>query len=175
MKKLFFTGILLLSTQSFASKIVSQEVKFVATGKPSFIKAKGNAPLTNSEMTLKDNKLSGSFTVALDKLDSGIELRDTHLKEKYLQTQTYPKAIFSFKDVSLESDNQTITVKGEFEFHGVKKEKEIEIEISKEGNQLNLVSDFEIKLTDYKVELPSFSGITAADKVKIDVETKIEL
>ena len=39
------------------------------------------------------NEISGMAKVDLNKLDSGIELRDEHLKEKYLHTKKFPDAM----------------------------------------------------------------------------------
>lgn len=158
-----------------SSKIINSEIKFLATGKPSFIKASGKLDIEKADITLKEGKLSGSFIVDLNKLNSGIELRDEHLKEKYLEVKKYPQAILTFEGQALELENNSQTVKAKLNLHGETKDIELKIETAKEDKVLKIIAEFNIELSMFKIELPSFQGITAANKVKINVDSEVEL
>lgn len=155
-------------------KLVKSEIKFSATGRPSFIKANGSVPLVETKLELGTSEISGTAKVDLNKLDSGIELRDEHLKEKYLHTNKFPEAtiVINKQKVNFGKRNK---FKAVLNFHGIKKEITLDTELEKNGNIVTLNSDFEFLLTDFGVELPSFQGITAADKVKLNVVASFEL
>lgn len=170
-------SILLLSNSLFAAnKIVNSQIDFVAKGNPSFIKATGELKINEAKLMLKEDIIAGEIKVDLTKLDSGIELRDSHLKEKYLHTEKYPHAVLKVKDLKLMEGK---TFEGKFKakllFHGIEKEIEVSGKLMRKDKQVEVMGEFDLKLTDYSVELPSFQGITAADIVKIKVNTKIEI
>ncbi len=158
-----------------ANKIIHQKLNFKAIGKPAFIKASGSIPLQEIEIKLKENKISGKFTANMTKLNSGIELRDEHLTEKYLHVNKFPVATFTFDEQIINLDSDTQKLKGKFLFHGKEQDKEVEVMLNKNGEILDLKTEFKIKLTDYDIDLPSFQGITAADTVNIKLESKIGL
>ena len=120
------------------------------------------------------NEISGMAKVDLNKLDSGIELRDEHLKEKYLHTKKFPDAtiLINKQKVNFGKSNK---LKAILNFHGKKKEIVLDVELEKNGKIITLYSDFEFLLTDFGVELPSFQGITAADKVKLNVVASFKI
>ena len=64
------------------------------------------------------------FEVDLRTIDTGIGLRNRHMRENYLHTDKFPKAQFKGKIISAEkvSDYQnSVTAEGEMKIHGVAK------------------------------------------------------
>lgn len=178
MKKIMLYTALLLNVSSFtyaSTKIINSEVGFTAVGRPAFIKATGTMPIETADLTVKDNVLSGKVIVSLKNLESGIEMRDTHLKEKYLQVNEYPKATLTFKNIDTKKLNTVHEIQGELTLHGVTKPISIKTEMNLNGDKLNVEADFTVILTDYSIELPSFQGITAAKNVEIKVNSAFEL
>jgi polyisoprenoid-binding protein YceI len=117
-------------------------------------------------------KSKGKVTVDLTHLKTGIDLRDEHLRsETWLNTEEYPDAIFKLEKISGAnslSDGKETDVKlhGTFTVHGVTKEIVADGELTyfKEsertknriaGNLLKVNTNFEIKLSDYGIEIPS--------------------
>lgn len=75
-----------------------------------------------------DDASNSSVNVIVDttSLDSNHAERDKHLKGKdFLDVKQFPKAIFTSTNVSNNSDG-SMTITGELELHGVKKQIEIE-------------------------------------------------
>ena len=70
----------------------SGEINFLAVGKPSMIKIKGKAPAPFTKAIIENNKLSLESNLVLTELDTGIGLRDEHMKDKYLQVKEFPTA-----------------------------------------------------------------------------------
>lgn len=144
-------------------------VQFEAIGKPSMMRIKGQAAGPSGTLTLADSKVQGEMNFALDTLDTGIDLRNEHMKEKYLEVKKYPQAKLVIKDLSLPSSwnpqnakLQDHPFKGLLHLHGV----EGTLSISE---KLKTEARFEIKISDFKIDIPSYLGIKVADVVKVQV------
>ena len=175
MKVIIFLLITVLSFSGNADvELINSEIKFSATGRPSFIKANGTVPLTETNIQVRFNEISGIVKVDLNKLDSGIVLRDKHLKEKYLHTHKFPEATLHIVKQKINFGTKG-KLKVVLNFHGKSKEMTINTILEKNEKIVSLNSDFEFLLTDFGIELPSFQGITAADKVKLNVDARVKL
>jgi polyisoprenoid-binding protein YceI len=168
---MLFTGL----NSYAATKVTKSEVSFTAVGRPAFIKATGILPIEKADLKIESGKLSGNLIVPLTKLDSGIETRDEHLKEKYLHVDKHPMAKLTLENIDLVSIKSKSKVLGKLMLHGVEKEIPIEVEAKMEGKKLEVKADLEVILTDFSIELPSFQGITAAKNVKIEVQSTFEI
>jgi len=99
------------------------EISF--TSKAPLEKIVGRAGKSRGEITIENlddlskGKLSAVFEVDLDSVKTGIELRDQHMREMYLETSKYPKAIFSLTKV-VSSQVVTTDAKGNSTARAVK-------------------------------------------------------
>lgn len=103
-----------------------------------------------------------------------IALMEEHFNENYAESTKYPKAIFRGKiqnfDVSkLTSNPQKFTIKGTLEFHGKTKEISPETYISKNGDKIEIKSDFILNSDDFDIKIPSI----VSKKVSKQVNTQI--
>jgi polyisoprenoid-binding protein YceI len=182
MKTIFFAFALsLLNTIAFASvsKFQATEgtVNFLAVGKPSMLKIHGKAPGPKANFSLEKGNLSGSSEIAMDSLDTGIELRNQHMKEKYLQTKEFPSAVFTLKEApvgesflrSLSIDGEKL-FKGSLKLHGVEKGVEGKF-TAKDGKVL---AKFQVKISDFGIAVPSYLGITVTDTVDVNVDLALK-
>lgn len=180
MKTALITLALLIASQtSFAaielktSKSAGQ-IEFEATGRPSMIKIKGQGEGATSKFILDGNQLKGVVSFNLDSLKTGIELRDQHMKEKYLKTKTNPTALMKIPSVTLPAgwDLQNAEVK-DLSFNAILKlngvEKPVKGILNIGASPLRSQAEFEIKLSDFQIEIPEYLGVKVADTVKIKV------
>lgn len=110
------------------------------------------------------------FRVYLDSVDTGIGLRNTHMREDYLDTKKFPHAVYTGKIASIDSLSKSeyrVKTDGEFEIHGIKRRKQIEVRIYDYGQIYKSVSDFSLRLSDFKIDQPSFLFNTVEDNIKI--------
>ena len=98
------------------------------------------------------------FEVDLRTLDTGIGLRNRHMREDYLHTDKYPYAKFSGKIIEAvpSGDKTKVKVKGSMDIHGVKRGMEVSGTLSPSGDKLRISTKFDVKLTDHKIEVPQF-------------------
>ncbi len=148
----------------------SGKVEFLAVGKPSFLKVKGEGSTPTGTLTVANGKASGEFSIELAKLSTGIDMRDEHMKDKYLEVAKHPKAIVRFKDIDVKDGAAKGAIPAELELHGQKKPITMDAEL-KDGKA---TGKFKIKLSDYAIEIPKYSGITIADDVDVTIESVLK-
>lgn len=157
---------------------------FLAIGNPSAIRIDGKGEGPEGELISKEAgenlALSGELRVNLKAYDTGIALRDRHMKEKYLEVEKYEKAILTVGDLTVpksafvKEGESKWPFTGVLELHGVKKsvQGEFTLKNSKEGLSLN--AGFPLKLSDFGITVPSFAGITVADQVEVNAALRPE-
>jgi len=152
----------------------SGEVNFIAVGKPAMIKIKGHAPAPIIKAKIENNKMYVEANLELNNLETGISLRDEHMKEKYLEIKEYPSAFLKIESLDLPAGFEAKPVamknqnfEGILKLHG--KEQKITGTYSLSEN-MEIAANFSIKLTDYGIEIPSYLGINVAETVSVDTK-----
>lgn len=169
-----FFSLLVFSSAAFASPDPS--VKFLAIGNPSAIHIQGTTKTLETEKTSwKDGKFSGTYHVPLDQLETGISMRDRHMKEKYLETAKYPKADLSIADCPVKEGETAC--EGSLTLHGVTKKIPMKVTWTKLGEEKGAKkwkanTEFGLKLSDYGISIPKFANITVAEDVAVQVESE---
>lgn len=127
---------------------------------------------------------SGKISIDLASLNSGIDLRDEHMRsEGWLNVAKYPYATFETTSVKAASSANTYNVVGNFSLHGVTKSIKTtvtakympESEVTKRnrfaGDVVQVKSKFKIKLSDYGISIPA----GAKDKVSNDITISVSV
>lgn len=130
------------------------------------------------------NTLKGEVTVEVESINTGIELRNQHLRSKnWLNSKKYPYIKFVIKSVNNVkqiSDNKlTFDVIGNFTLHGITKEiianseaiyleENDETKKRAEGDLLGVRAKFFIMLSDYNID-NQIIGSKVAEKIDITV------
>jgi polyisoprenoid-binding protein YceI len=159
-------------------KIEKGKVEFLAVGRPSMLKIHGIGSAPTGQFQIEGNKLVGSTSFDLSSLETGISLRDKHMKDKYLETERFPKATLTLDGVSLPPNAklpgsfmlEKIPFSGKLDLHGVKRTVEGLASIQGSGATTTVKAEFSLKIKDFSIAEPGFAGITMADEVTILVE-----
>ncbi len=174
---LFFIGSITFADQELVLNSDKGTVEFLAKGRPALLKIKGKGKGAYGKLKVKDNKASGQVELDISSFETGISLRDNHMKNKYLEVEKYPKALLTLKDLVLPKN-----LKGKISFSGLLKlhnvEKPVEGKLSFKGTKKNIntvKADFNIKISDFGIAIPSFKGVTVAEDVKISVTSLIQV
>ena len=102
-------------------------------------------------------------------------LMQEHFNENYLESDKYPKStlvgkIENFNINKITTEGETFTLTGVLQMHGVSKNVSIPTKIRKTTNGgINVASKFNIKLEDFKIEVPSIIGYKLAKTVSTEV------
>jgi len=119
--------------------------------------------------------------VDLASLDTGIGLRNRHMRENHLETDEFPEAVFSGGALvsgdprELRPGAMTrLEVRGIFDLHGVSRELVVpaEITMSADGD-LTVEASFEVKLSDHEIKRPKFLVMKLADEQAVTVSLKL--
>ena len=139
--------------------------------------------------------LKASFEIDLATIDTGIKERNGHLRDQYLETEKYPKAILTIeKIIKLEKEDREtpeklenskssyVTAEGVLELHGIKKRmtfNEVKITYfdgSKEleagymyGDILKIDGNFKMKLSDFNIKRPQFLLLKLSEELNIKI------
>ena len=157
-------------------------VEFSAIGRPSALKIHGKGALPHGQLILSTTSASGNLTFDLDSLDTGIKMRNEHMKQKYLETGKYSQATLilthlSTSDSLLSGDAKmdSVPFAGTLTLHGIQKPVTGIAKLQRNANQMSIEANFGIKIADYGISIPTFAGITMADDVTVAVQISAPL
>ena len=112
------------------------------------------------------------FEVELDGLDTGIRLRNRHMRENYLETDEYPLAKYS-ATIQTVGANGTggflISAHGTFSLHGFDREMDLGCEVTPNAASYRASCTFDVLLTDFDIKIPSLMFMKISDTISIEV------
>ena len=115
----------------------------------------------------------GTLSVDLRTLDTGIRLRNQHLREKYLQVGRgagYDTAVLSevrLGDVDLATFRGHTTFTGTLLLHGVRKPATGEADVRRDGDAVTVQAAFPVTLSEFGIARPEDRGVGVADVVQV--------
>jgi polyisoprenoid-binding protein YceI len=118
---------------------------------------KGTVQVNNGNYTVKDLSLD------LNTFKSGLELRDNHAKDKYLEVKKFPTATL------VEASGTNGKGSGKLMIRGVTKPVTGTYKIVGQ----NLTAEFKIKLSDYGIDEINYKGVGVEDEVRIEVTAPV--
>jgi polyisoprenoid-binding protein YceI len=174
-------------TFNFEDKKGRNQASFFSTTPLEDITGISNAVKGNVTFNVADIKtLNGSISIPVASINTGIDLRNDHLKsDNWLDAESYPDITFIIKkvsDVKVESDSKLeAKVTGDFTVHGVTKEVVTivtmtyldESDQTKQrapGDLLGVQAKFNIVLSDYDVE-----NMIVGQKVSENIEISVNI
>jgi polyisoprenoid-binding protein YceI len=140
------------------------DVQFNATG-PGGLKITG----TTTQISVKEDGANVVVTVPLGNLDTGIALRNKHMKEKYLETDKYPNAELVVAKSALKADGGG-SATGTMKIHGKSKDVSFTYNAKKGGSGIAVDGVAHINIKEFGVEVPSYLGVTVKPEVDLNVK-----
>ncbi|MCS7082151.1 MAG: YceI family protein [Bacteroidetes bacterium] len=131
---------------------------------------------------------AAEFIVDAEAFKTGIELRDQHLRENYLETAKYPQIRFTLdrivsasKNALRDGETAELLIEGTFELHGQRRREQLRARITYmaaseatrsrlPGNLLRVVAEFPIKYVDYGIQRPQVLLLKLSEVVTINVD-----
>ncbi|HLT74982.1 MAG TPA: YceI family protein [Ohtaekwangia sp.] len=115
-----------------------------------------------------------AFRVGIRDFEFKKKMMQEHFNEKYMESDKYPDATFSGTIEGFSPDEQgwqNVTAKGDLKIHGVTHKVEVPgtLRIVDAGN-LQMRSEFIVKLEDYGVTIPQILWQNIAEQVKVTIE-----
>jgi len=133
------------------------------------------------------DRLTGPITVRvavdLASLDTGLGLRNTHMRENHLETETYPEAVFEGHTVVSADPPQlgpgataAVEIAGTFTLHGVAHERMIAARVTRNPDEsLSVACTFAVSLAEHEIDRPKFLMLKLADEqqVRLDLTARL--
>ncbi len=151
--------------------IGDNDVKFLAVG-PAGMKING----TGDKLKAKEKDGKITVSVPLSSLETGIGLRDKHLK-KYLHAGDHPDAILVVERRKLKEPADKKTIKGsatgDFTLNGKTKPVRFRYKAKRTGSDYHVQGRATIDIRDFDIEVPCYLGVCVKPNVKIAVKFKL--
>jgi polyisoprenoid-binding protein YceI len=113
------------------------------------------------------------FEVDLNALDTGIGLRNRHMRENYLETDQFPFAQYDGRvsEVRQGPDSSLlVSTTGEFTIHGVKRAMVGTITAVLERGRYHVRTQFPVALPDHKIKVPKLMFLKISDTVQVQLD-----
>lgn len=150
-------------------KSAGASVSFTAVG-PAGMKIVGNT----SELAVADDAKKITIAVPLAGIKTGIDLRDRHMREKYLQVDQFPRAELEVTRASLnlpsDGANAAGTGQGTMKIHGRSKPVSFKYTAKRAGASYEVTGSVQVNVKDYGIEIPSYMGVTVKPDVDVSVK-----
>jgi polyisoprenoid-binding protein YceI len=118
---------------------------------------------------------AGALTVDLRTLETGIGLRDAHMRDQYLEVgkgEGFAAAVLSDLDlgaVPAESLRARVRFTGTLQLHGVRQPVAGQADVRRDGAAVRVEAAFPIALAAYGIAEPRYLGIGVKDTVQVKV------
>jgi polyisoprenoid-binding protein YceI len=113
------------------------------------------------------------FEVDLASLDTGIGLRNRHMRDNYLETDEFPFASFAGRVARLEVEDSgllRVNTRGTFSIHGVERAREIDCSAERIAPSLRVRCAFQVTLSDHEIPIPKLMFMKIDEVMEVDLE-----
>lgn len=113
------------------------------------------------------------FEVDLASIETGIGLRDRHMREDYLETDDHPWATFEGRIASVRAGTGStlrVTSPGTFAVHGVERTRTLDCEATPSGPSVRIRCAFTVTLADHDIEIPQVMFLKLAEEVRVELD-----
>lgn len=172
MKKIILIILIFVAYNCFAQKEIKSSkghVNFEASV-PLFEEVNAKNESIQCHLNTKNGEITS--IVLLKDFRFKLSLMEKHFNEKYLESERYPKAIFKGKIQGFNwniigTSTKEFQMKGKLEIHGKIKEINTIVFLKKAENRLEIISDFNLNIQDFNIEIPEMLSMKVAEKVNI--------
>lgn len=125
---------------------------------------------TSSELAVADDGQSVAITVPLAKLKTGIDLRDRHMRDKYLEVGRFPNAELVVARSAVHAQDGAGDAMGTMKLHGRTKSVPFHYVVHHEGSVLRVSGTVRVDMRDYGIDVPGYFGVKVKPEVDVDVK-----
>lgn len=168
------TTLLTLVAAALGSAPVLAAPAVTGTPKVSFV-ATGGAFIPDIEGTTTALKVANDgtalvFTVGLGNLTSGIDLRDQHMREKYLEAPKFPEATLKIERTALSfpaagGEKKKGKAAGTFTVHGISQPVNVGYTLVKTNAGYKVDATFNLDLTKHGIPIPEYELVSVEKDV----------
>ena len=110
------------------------------------------------------------FEVDLTSLDTGISLRNRHMRNNYLEIKEYPYAIFGgtiTSTTALSNGAFLVKAQGSLNIHGIVRERSLTCEVDPIDDRYRVKCPFQILLSDHNIKIPKVMFLKMNNEIQL--------
>lgn len=114
--------------------------------------------------------------VDLASLETGIGLRDRHMRERYLEVSRYPFAVYHGRILHAEAEeggSWRVTARGELDIHGVARSRDLTCRVEARGRGYRARCAFEVLLSEHEIEIPKLMFLKLANEISLELDFSV--
>jgi polyisoprenoid-binding protein YceI len=112
----------------------------------------------------------GTLRVELQTLETGIGIRDRHMKNNYLEVEKGPEfATAIIEDIRVEKLEGKTVFSGMLSLHGQKRKVTGPAELQQKDGSIRVQAQFPLKVSDFAIPAPTYLGVGVRDEIQIKV------
>jgi hypothetical protein len=171
---IFFLFFVLISTQLLGQNAALYPLK---SGKISFFSYANLEVIKASSVHLKGliNPEQNTFAVTVENnsfIGFNSDLQREHFNERYIESAKYEFCSYSGKIIEkidwTKDGKYIVRAKGKLIIHGVSQERVIKITIQIKGNEVNVLSVFNVVLSDHEINIPAIVNQKIAEEIMVE-------
>jgi polyisoprenoid-binding protein YceI len=114
--------------------------------------------------------VGGTLKVDLQTLETGIGIRDHHMKSNYLQVEKGPDfSVATFDDLRVEKLEGKTVFSGNLTLHGQRKAITGTADLQQKDGRIRVQAQFALKVSDFQIPAPTYLGVGVRDEIQIKV------
>ena len=149
-------------------------LEFFAIGKPSMLKIHGESAQMTGNLNRDGNSVTGVLEIPLESFETGMKVRNDHLKNKVFETSKFDKAKLTIVTLTLpegkSGELKDLPFTGKLMLHGVEKDVNGVASLNAQEKTMGFNAELNVKMSDFQMPQPEFMGMTVQDQVKISAK-----
>ena len=114
--------------------------------------------------------VKGAFVVDLMKLETGISLRDRHLRNNYLEVQKGPDfAVAKMEDIKIQKLSGKTTFSAKLTVHGQQRDITGTADVQQDGKGYRVDATFPLQISKFQIPEPTYLGVGVSDQISVHV------
>jgi len=114
--------------------------------------------------------VGGALRVDLQTLETGIAIRDRHMRENYLEVEKGPEfAVATFEQIRIDKLEGKATFTGTLVLHGQRKEVTGTADLQQRDGRIRVQAQFPIRVSEFQIPKPSYLGVGVRDEIQVKV------
>ncbi len=160
---------LLVSSKSFGQMYVTQvgETSFFSETPAENISALNKT--VGAIINTTTNEIAVSMKMSAFEFPN--KLMQEHFNENYMESEKYPMGTFKGKIIEpidyTKNGTYDVTAKGQLTIHGVTLPRDLKGKLTVENQKISLISNFDIKLVDHKIDIPKIVFTKIAEVISV--------
>lgn len=147
-----------------------EKISFFATGSPGFLDIEG---VTNT-INVADDGSKVVFSVPMSTVKTGIDLRDDHMNNEFVQVDKFPNAVLTIDRAGIAlpanmGEKAKGTAKGDFNIHGQSQPVDVTYQIQRSNSGYHVEGKFNFDTAKAGIQIPSYLGVTVDSKMHAEV------